>query len=69
MKSVQLVLVMSLLVYCLANTFEDNDEGLCLSDSAKTCSTTLQKYGVCCSKDGTSKYTFYNNYCLACNDV
>jgi hypothetical protein len=69
MKIVQLIIQIILFVCSLANTFEDNNEGLCLSNSTKACSTSMQKYGVCCSKDGTSNYTYYRNCCLACNDV
>jgi|JI9StandDraft_2_1071091.scaffolds.fasta_scaffold677993_1 hypothetical protein len=69
MKFQQLVMLAVLLVLVLSNTYEDNNEGLCLSDSSKNCSDTVQKYGVCCDQGGTPKWIYYRNYCLACRDV
>lgn len=68
MKLPSLLLFLVLLHNVACTSFIDNYEGLCGNVPA-TCSTSVQKYGVCCSRNAGTKGTLYNNWCLACKSV
>lgn len=64
-----LFILFSLMVCKISSTsFLDNSEGLCGNVPA-TCSNSVQKFGICCSRTSGARPTVFNNWCLACKSV
>ena len=63
-----LALLAVVLQLTTATSFLDNSEGLCGNVPA-TCSSSVQRYGICCAQPGARTPTLHNNWCVACKSV